>query len=153
MTVNTKSAKRAAGAKATAAEGYQQVLANGQEQFDAAAKSFDEFAALGKETFEAWVAAGNTSAKGFEAANAEMLAFGKYRAEQAATATKALFAVKTVSEAIEIQHDYAKQAFDAYVSQTSKLGELLAKTTEAAFAPVNAHYAAAFERLIQPAGD
>ena len=152
MTGNTKSAKQARGAK-TAAEGYEQVLANGRKQFDAATKSFDEFAALGKETFEAWAAAGNTSAKGFEAANTEVLAFGKNRAEQMITATKALFAAKSVGEAIEIQHDYAKQAFDAYASETSKLGELLTKTTEAAFAPVNAHYAAAFERLIRPAGD
>ena len=67
--------------------------------------------------------------------------------------TKALFGVKSVDEAVQVQSDFAKKAFDAYVAETSRLGELFNKTTQDAFAPVTARYAAAFEKFVKTAAN
>ncbi len=136
--------------KATS-EGYEQALAAGQKSLDDAVNGYDEFAAFGKQAFEAWVAAGNSTAKGCEAINAEMLSFGKDRVEDTIAQTKALFGAKSVDAAIQVQSDFAKKAFDAYVAETSRLGELVNKTTQAAFAPVTARYTAAFEKFLKTA--
>ncbi len=50
--------------------------------------------------------------------------------------TKALMATKSVHEAFELQTDFAKTAFDGYVSQMTKLGEIFASTTKDSFAPI-----------------
>lgn len=168
MTVTTKSTKPAEADSAMASgqasvqdgyeqvakassEGYEQALAAGQKNFDSVAKSYDEYAVFGKGAFEAWVAAGNSTAKGYEAINAEMLSFGKDRVEDTIAVTKALFGVKSVDEAVQMQSDFAKKAFDAYVAETSKLGELVNRTAQNAFAPVTERYTAAFEKLLKTA--
>ena len=170
MTDTTNSTKRAAADSAMASgqasvqdgieqavkatsEGYEQALAAGQKNFDSAAKSYDEYAVFGKGAIEAWVAAGNSTAKGYEAINAEMLSFGKDRVEDTIAVTKALFGAKSVDQAVQMQSDFAKQAFDAYVAETSKLGELVNQTTQNAFAPVTARYAAAFEKFVKSAAN
>ena len=138
--------------KATS-EGYEQAFAAGQKKFEGAVKGYDEFAAFGKQAFDAWVAAGNSTAKGYEAINAEMMSFGKNRVEDTIAVTKALFGAKSVDEAVQVQSDFAKKAFDAYVAETSRLGELVNKTTQDAFAPVTARYAAAFEKFLKTAAN
>ena len=170
MTDTTKSTSRAAAesAKANApasaqdgfeqavkatSVGYEQALAAGQKNFEGAVKGYDEFAAFGKQAFNAWVGAGTSTAKGYEAINAEMLSFGKDRVEDTIAVTKALFGAKSVDEAVEMQSDFAKQAFNAYVAETSKLGELVNQTTQNAFAPVTARYAAAFEKFLKSAAN
>ncbi len=133
--------------------GYEQALAAGQNTFEGAVKGYDEFTAFGKQAFDAWIAAGNSTAKGYEAINAEMLSFGKDRVEDTIAVTKALFGAKSVDQAVQMQSDFAKKAFDAYVAETSKLGELVNKTTLDEFAPVTARYSAAFERFLKTAAN
>ena len=67
--------------------------------------------------------------------------------------TKSLFGAKSVDEAVQMQSDFAKQAFDAYVAETGKLGELVNQTSQEAFAPVTARYAAAFEKFLKTAAN
>lgn len=134
-----------------ASKGYEQALAASQKNIDAATRNYDDLAVVGKDTVEAFVAAGNVAAKGVEAFNAEMLAFAKLQVEDSVEASRALFGAKTLQEAIELQAGFAKSYFDAYVSETSKLGELAAKTAQDALEPINARYAEAMEKWIKTA--
>ena len=134
-----------------ATKGYEQVMAAGQKNIDAAVRNYDELTALSKDTVEAWLAAGNVAGKGVEAFNAEMMAFAKGQVEDSVAATKAVMGAKTLQEAMELQAEFAKTTFDAYVSEGNKLGEMWAKTAQEVFGPINTRYTQAFEKLTKTA--
>jgi phasin family protein len=123
-----------------AAEGVENVMKNGAETFktgfEKVAKSYDHFMGYGKETVEAYTKAANVAAKGAETLHNEIFSYSKQSMEDALAATKALMATKSVHEAFELQTDFAKTAFDGYVSQMTKLGEIFVATTKSSFAPI-----------------
>jgi phasin family protein len=116
------------------------VMKNGAEVFKAgfekAAKGYDHFLGYGKETVEAYMKAANVAGKGVETINNEIFAYSKQSLEETIAATKAVMGSKSVHEAFELQTDFAKTAFDTYVSQMTKLSELFVATTKDSFAPI-----------------
>ncbi|WP_298725489.1 phasin family protein [uncultured Ferrovibrio sp.] len=131
-------------------EAVEKAFSLGKERFEAVAKSVDDAAKLGKEQVEAIVTAGNVAAKGLETINAEVMAFTKSQFEDQISVTKAMMGVKTLQELIELQNDYAKNAFEAYTAHTTKISEVAAKAAQDAFAPINAQLQAAVEKLVKP---
>jgi len=134
-----------------ASKGYEQALAYGQQHMDQAVKNYDELAKFNKETAEAMVNAGNLAVKGAEEVNSEMLAFAQNQVEESVAATKAVFGAKTMQEAFEMQANFAKTHLDAYVAQTTKIGEMMTRTTQLAFEPINSRYATAAEKFTKTA--
>jgi phasin family protein len=104
--------------------------------FEKAAKSYDHFLGYGKQTVEAYVKAANAAGKGAETINGEIYAFSKQSIEESIAATKAVLGSKSIHEAIELQTDFAKTAFDAYVGQMTKLTQLFTVTSKETFAPL-----------------
>ena len=80
--------------------------------------------------------AANVAGKGAETLHNEIYAYSKQSIEDTVAATKALMASKSVHEAFELQTDFAKTAFDAYVSQLTKISELMVSTTKDSFQPI-----------------
>ena len=123
-----------------AAEGMESAMKNGAETFkngfEKAVKGYDQFLGFGKETVEAYTKAANVAAKGAETLNSEIFAYSKQSMEDTIAATKALMATKSVHEAFELQADFAKTAFETYVSQMTKFGEIFVATTKDSFAPI-----------------
>jgi phasin family protein len=123
-----------------AAENMETAMKNGAEAlktgFEKAVKSYDHFVGYGKETVEAYTKAANVAAKGAETLHNEIFAYSKQSFEDTVAATKALMSSKSVHEAFELQSDFAKTQFDTYVSQMTKLGEIVASTTKDSFAPI-----------------
>lgn len=123
-----------------AADGMESTMKNGAETakmgFEKAMKGYDHFLGYGKETVEAYTKAANVAAKGAETLNNEIFAYSKQSMEDTLAATKALMASKSVHEAFELQSDFAKTAFDTYVAQMTKFGEIFASTTKESFAPI-----------------
>jgi phasin family protein len=122
------------------AEGTENVMKNGAEAlktgFEKVAKSYDHFVGYGKETVEAYTKAANVAAKGAETLHNEIFAYSKQSMEDTLAATKALMSTKSVHEAFELQSDFAKTAFETYVAQMTKLGEIFVATTKDSFAPI-----------------
>ena len=130
-----------------ASKGYEQAMAYGQQNMDQAVKSYDELAKFNKETAEALVNAGNLAAQGVEEVNADVLAFAQVQLEESVAVAKAVFGAKTVQEAFELQANFAKSHLDAYVAQTTKIGEMMTRTTQLAFEPINSRYATVAEKF------
>ena len=122
-----------------AAASMEDTAKNGAEAtkmgFDKAVKGYDQFLGFGKETVEAYTRAANVAAKGAETLHNEIFAWSKQSMEDAIAQTKALMATKSVHEAFELQSDFAKTQFDGYVSQMTKLDEIVVATTKESFAP------------------
>ncbi|HEX3808551.1 MAG TPA: TIGR01841 family phasin [Rhizomicrobium sp.] len=116
------------------------VFKNGAETlktgFDKTVKGYEHFLGYGKETAEACMKSANLAGKGVETINSEIYAFSKQQIEESVAATKAILGSKSVHEAFEVQTDFAKSAFEAYVGQVTRMNELFVSTTKDAFQPL-----------------
>ena len=74
--------------------------------------------------------------KGFQAIAAEIAAYSKKSFEDGTRTLEQLIGAKSLEQAFEIQSQYAKRAFDAYVAQTSKLGQMYVDLARGAYNPV-----------------
>ena len=90
------------------------------EQF----KIGEQFQKVGKEGFDAAVRAHGETNKGFQAIAAEVTDYSKTAFEDATRAFQQLVSAKSAEQAFEIQSQYAKKAYDAYLAEVSKLGEM-----------------------------
>ena len=65
-----------------------------------------------------------------------MTEFSKRAFEDASRAFEKLIGVKSFEHAVEIQSPYAKKAYDNWVAEASKLGEMYATVARDAYKPV-----------------
>ena len=79
---------------------------------------------VSKEGFDAAVRSLGEVNKGFQALAAEVTGYSKNAFEDGIRAWGQLLATKSVDQAIEIQSQYAKRAYDSYMAEMSKLGEM-----------------------------
>lgn len=131
-----------------------QGLALSKDQFEkatqAATRGFDDFVALARGNVDAVFASAAVVAQGAEQLSRAWFALQHGAAEQAAEATRSLFAAKTVREIVDLQSTYTKTAFDGFVAESSKLSELGLKVTNDAVAPIAARVNVAVEKLAKP---
>ena len=104
-------------------------------------KSFDEFQSFGKDGFEAYTASATAVTKGLQSIAAETADYSRKSFETGAAAAEKLLAAKSVDKAVEVQQNYAKEAYEAYVGQVTKFGELYADVAKDAFKPFEAQIA------------
>jgi hypothetical protein len=95
-----------------------------------------EFQKASKEGFDAAVRAYSEANKGFQAIATELAAYFKRTFEDATGTFEKLVGVKSVEQAIEIQSQYAKKAYDDHVAQVTKLTELYVSFVRTAFSSV-----------------
>lgn len=96
-------------------EGYQRLS---KEGFDAAVRSFGEVN------------------KGFQAIASELTDYSKKTFDDVIRAWEQFLGAKSVDQAFEIQAQYAKQAYDNYIAEVSKLGEMYVGLARTAYKPV-----------------
>jgi phasin family protein len=99
---------------------------------------FEEFQKVGKDGFDATVRSFGEMNKGFQAIAAEVTDYSKKAFEDSTRAFEQLMGAKSIEQAVEIQSNYAKKAYDAYVAEMSKLGEMYAGLAKDAYKPVEA---------------
>ncbi|HEY5047486.1 MAG TPA: phasin family protein [Rhizomicrobium sp.] len=104
--------------------------------FEKASKNYDHAMGYGRDTVEAYMRAANAAGKGVETLQSEFYSFSKQSVEDSIAATKALMSSKSVHEAFELQSDFAKSAFDSYVSQMSRVGEIMLSAAKGTFEPL-----------------
>jgi hypothetical protein len=104
-------------------------------------KGFEEFQKVGKDGFDAAVRSFGEVNKGFQAIAAEVTDYSKKAFEDGTRAFEQLIGAKSIEQAIEIQSQYAKKAYDAYVAEVSKLGEMYVGLAKDAYKPVEVAFA------------
>jgi len=95
------------------------------KEFEEFQKAGEEFQKVGKGGFDAAVKSFGEVNKGLQAITAEVTDYSKKTFEDGTRAFEQLMGAKTVEQAIEIQSQYAKKAYDAYMTEMSKLGECI----------------------------
>ena len=102
------------------------------EQF----KTGEQFQRASQEGFDAVVRAYGETNKGLQAVATEVADYSKKALEDATRAFQQLVTAKSAEQAFEIQSQYAKKAYDAYIAEASKLGEMWAALAREAYKPV-----------------
>ncbi len=97
---------------------------------------FDEFQKFGKGQLEAASMAAGSLAKGFQSIAAETADYSKKSLEANSAYVEKLLGAKSLDDAIQIQSEYAKSAYEGFVSQATTIGELYTNLAKEAFRPV-----------------
>ena len=96
----------------------------------------EEFQRVGKDGFDAAVSSFGEVNKGLQAIAAEFTAYSKKTFENGTRAFEQMLSAKSFEQVIEIQSQYARMAYEGYVAELSKLGEMYAGLTRNAYKPV-----------------
>ena len=136
---------------ATAKQNLEGLVKAQQEQIEKASaqvlKGYDDLTVLTKQNVDAFVKSGTVVAKGAEEAGKQVAAFTHSSLEKSVSNAKAMLAVKTIQELVELQNAYAKASIDALVSESTKMQELTVKIANEALAPLSARVNATVEVL------
>lgn len=95
-----------------------------------------EYQRLGKGGFDAATHSLGEMNKGFQALAAEMTDYSKRTFEDVFHAWEQLLGAKSVGQIVEIQSQYAAKAYETYMSELSKLGEMYLATARSASKPI-----------------
>jgi phasin family protein len=104
-------------------------------------KSFEDVQDYGKQGFEAWVASATAMTKGFQAVAAETAEYSKKSFEKGTAAFQEIMAAKSLDRALAVQQGFAKDAYEGFVGQLNKFGELYAAAAKEAYKPFEAQIA------------
>jgi hypothetical protein len=96
----------------------------------------DEFQKVGKNGFDATVRSFGEVHKGLQAITSRITDYSKRAFEDGTRAYEQLLGAKSVEQVFEIQSQYAKKAYETYISEVSKLGEMYVNLARNAYAPV-----------------
>jgi hypothetical protein len=89
-------------------------------------KNLEEMQKLGKDNVDATLKSFGSVSKSFQAIAVEVVDYSKKSFEEGAAATEQLIGAKSIDKVIEVQTSYLKSAFEGFVAQSAKLGELYA---------------------------
>jgi len=98
-------------------------------------KNFDDVQKLGRDNVEATLRSFGAASKGYQAVAAEMTNYSKKWFEDGTAAIERLFGAKTLEKAIEVQSEYVKTAYEGFVAEATKLGEIYADIAKESYKP------------------
>ena len=95
----------------------------------------EEIQQYGKEQFESAVASATTLQNGAQAIATAVGDYTKKSFEDGNAYVAKLSGVKSLDKAIELQTEYAKSAYESFVAESHKIGELYADLAKQAYKP------------------
>ena len=98
--------------------------------------NFDDVQKYGKDNMDATMKAWGQLSKGVQAIAAETAEYSKKSYEEGTAAFEKLLGAKSLDKAIEIQTAYAKSAYEGFVAQTTKIGEIYADLAKECYKPL-----------------
>ncbi|ODR97290.1 hypothetical protein AUC70_13455 [Methyloceanibacter stevinii] len=107
-------------------------------EFDKTAldKATQDFQKLGKDNYEAVVKSYGQMNKGFQDIGTSFTDYTKQAFADATATFEKLVGAKSLEHAIEIQSQYAKTAYETWMAEMTKIGEMYASVARDAYKPV-----------------
>ncbi len=98
-------------------------------------QTFEDAGKAGKEFMDTGLKSFAALSKTMQAITVEATEYSKKAFETGSAAAEKLVSAKSFDKAFEIQTDYAKQAYEGFVAQATKMGELYAEMAKDAYKP------------------
>jgi len=99
-------------------------------------QNFEDLQKLGKENTDIALRSFNTMSKSVQAIAVEVADYQKKSFEQGTAALEKLFGSKTLDKAIETQTEFFKTAYEGFVAESKKIGELYADLAKETYKPI-----------------
>jgi hypothetical protein len=99
-------------------------------------KNVEDFQKLGKDNVDVCMKQLGTVSKGWQAIATEFADYSKKSFEDGSAALEKLIGAKSLEKAIEVQSDYLKSAYEGFVAQSTKMGELYTDLAKEAYKPL-----------------
>jgi hypothetical protein len=99
----------------------------------------EEMQKFGKDNVDATLKSFGALSKASQAIATEVADYSKKSFEVGTKVLEKLFGAKSFDKAIEIQADYAKSAYEGFVAQATKIGELYADLAKETYKPFEAY--------------
>jgi hypothetical protein len=106
-------------------------------------KNFEDMQKLGKDNMDATMNSFGTLSKAFQTIAVEIADYSKKVFEEGTAATEKLLGAKSPDKAFEVQSEYLKSAYEGFVAQSAKFGELYAGLAQEAYKPFESYVAKA----------
>jgi phasin family protein len=104
-------------------------------------KNIDDMQSFGKDNMDATMRSFGAVSKGVQAIAVEVADYSKKSFEESSAAMEKLFGAKTIDKAIEVQSDYVRSAYESFVAEATKLGELYADLARESYKPFETYLA------------
>lgn len=98
-------------------------------------QSFDDAGKIGKEFLDAGLKNFASVSKNVQALAVEATDYSRKAFEDGAAHLEKLVSARSLEKAVEIQTDYARQAYEGFVAQASRVSELYAEIAKDAYTP------------------
>jgi phasin family protein len=121
-----------------------------KEGFEKAMKSAEEFVSFGQGNLEAIMKSGQIWAAGVQELSRQVTASAQASFEETLATFKALTAVKSLKDAIELQNNLARSALEKALAESGRLTDASFKLTEQTLAPLTARVSLAVEKFAKP---
>src|SRR5277367_5605358 len=105
------------------------------------APTLEDFQGFTKHQMEALTAASTTWTKGLQEIAAESTDYSKKTFAASSAVFEKLLGARSVEAAVQIQTEFAKQAYEGFVAQATKVSELYSRVASDALKPVTTAYA------------
>lgn len=103
------------------------------EQFEKAGKDFQK---VTKDNYDALLRSYGELNRGFQDIGAQVTSYSKQAFADATSTFEKLVGAKSLEQVIEIQSQAAKKAYDGWMAEASKIGEMYASVARDAYKPV-----------------
>ena len=103
-------------------------------------KNFEDIQKLGKDNADVAMKQFGTVSKGWQAIATEFADYSKKSFENGTAALEKLIGAKSLEKAFEVQSDYAKSAYEGFVAEATKLGELYADLAKETYRPFESQF-------------
>lgn len=132
---------------AGAVAGYEKTQIEVKTTMDKAVKSAEEMMTFSQGNFEALMKAGQIWAAGVQELGKALSATAQAQAEATMGTFKAMSAVKSLKEAMDLQATLARSSLETAMAESGKLTDASVKLAEQAMAPITARVTLAVEKF------
>jgi phasin family protein len=98
-------------------------------------QTYEDFSKYGKDLADTGLKSFASLSKGAQAIAAEAGEYTKKSFEAGSAAAEKIFSAKSLEKAIEIQSDFAKQSYESFVAEATKIADLYAELAKEAYKP------------------
>jgi hypothetical protein len=111
------------------------VTGRGRQENTAMLKNLDDVQKFGKENMDMALKSFGAVSKSMQAIAVEVADYSKKSFEDSTAAMEKLMGAKTLEKAIEVQSDYFKSAYEGFVSEATKIGDLCSDLAKETYKP------------------
>ena len=103
-------------------------------------KNLEDMQKFGKENMDASMKSFSLVSKSFQTIAAEAVDYARKSFEESSAATEKLVAAKSLDKVMEVQTAYLKSAYEGFVAQSAKVGQLYVDLAQEIYKPLESQW-------------